>query len=191
MSDATSLLIDPAKPSAADANSLYEIVDGQRVEPAPMGVYEVHIATTLVRFLAPFVSEHGLGRLEGEMLFQLDATGDLQRRPDVAFVSYGRWPRGRKVPRTAAWEVVPDLVIEVVSPTNSASEIVEKLDEYFRAGVRVVWVIYPIQSRVHVWESPKGARVLAVGEELDGGEELPRFRLSLAELFEDEAETPG
>ena len=52
------------------------------------------------------------------MLFDLTPV-QRQRRPDVAFVSYNRWPRQRRVPRTEAWEVVPNLVVEVVSPTDS------------------------------------------------------------------------
>src|SRR5207249_1447707 len=81
----------------------------------------------------PYAWTHRLGRVESEMIFRLDAATDLQRRPDVSFVSYDRWPRGRPVPRSPCWDVVPDLAVEVVSPTNSASGILVKIDEYFRA----------------------------------------------------------
>src|SRR5207244_2037726 len=108
---------------------------------------------------------------------------------DVAFVSDERWPRARRVPDDAAWDVVPDLAIEVVSPSNIANEVVAKVGEYFRAGVQRVWVVYPKQPLVYVYESPTAAiRVLRVGDELDGAPLLPGFRLPLATLFEGEAE---
>ena len=82
----------------------------------------------------------------------------------------------------------PRLAIEVVSPTNLAEDLLAKVDEYFQAGVRQVWVVYPAAARVHVHESPTQIRVLGRGDELDGGPLLPGFRLPLAELFEAEAE---
>jgi Uma2 family endonuclease len=123
-----------------------------------------------------------------EMLFRIDAAANLQRRPDVAFVSYERWPRSRRVPEDAAWDVVPELAIEVVSPTNLAEDLLAKVGEYLRVGVRQVWVIYPAAAQVHVHESPTHIRVLGRGDELDGGPLLPGFRLPLAELFEAEAD---
>ena len=72
-----------------------------------------------------------LGLVVFETLFVLDR--NLNRRPDVAFVSLERWPLERDVPTSNAWEVVPDLAIEVVSPTNRTDDDMEKIEEYFRA----------------------------------------------------------
>jgi len=116
---------------------LYEVVDGQVVELAPMGAYEIWIASVLLMYLQTFARQHQLGRAVQEMLFDL-TTVQRQRRPDVAFVTYDRWPRQRRVPRTAAWEVVPNLVVEVVSPTDRVDDVVDKVAEYFRAGVECV-----------------------------------------------------
>ena len=176
----------PAPP--ADGDVLYEVVDGQIVELPPMGAYPTWIASLLIVPLGAFAQTQGLGRAVVEMLFRIDPTTNLQRRPDVAFVSYERWPRSKRVPEDAAWHVVPDLAIEVVSPTNLAEDLLVKVHEYFRAGVRQVWVVYPVAAQVHVHESPTHIRVLGRGDELDGGPLLPGFRLPLAELFEDEAE---
>ena len=131
-----------------------------------------------------YTRDRALGRVEVEMLFRIDAAKDLQRRPDVAFVSYERWPRDRKVPSTADWDVVPDLAIEVVSPTNLAGALATKIADYFRAGVGLVWVIHPNLCQVQVWESPSAARVLTAPEALEGGAVLLGFRLPLADLFE-------
>jgi Uma2 family endonuclease len=166
---------------------LYEVVNGQRVELPPMGAFQTGIASVLVAYLWHFGHEHKLGRAVAEMLFLLDARSDLQRRPDVAFVSYRRWPQSRRIPDVAAWEVVPELAVEVISRTNTADEVVAKVREYFQAGVHLVWVVYPTEEQVYVYTSRSDIRVLTREQELDGGGVLPGFRLAVAALFEEEA----
>jgi Uma2 family endonuclease len=56
------------------------------------------------------------------------------------------------VPDTESWDVVPNLVVEVFSPSNTAQAIVDQLAEYFRAGVEVAWVVYSSQSQVYVYK---------------------------------------
>jgi Uma2 family endonuclease len=118
------------------------------------------------------------------MLFLLDAANDLKRRPDLAFVSHDRWARNRPVPRTTAWEVTPDLAIEIISPTNLAREVVVKVDEYFRCGVRSVWVVYPVEELVYVYESPTSVKILTRSDRLELPAILPGFQLPLDSLFE-------
>ena len=174
----TSLIASPP----TDATH-YEVVGGRRVETIRLGARETHLASWLIRLLGRFTDEQKLGHLATEMLFLLDSSTNLQRRPDVAFVSRERWPIDREVPMLAAWDVVPDLAIEVVSLSNSAQEIVAKTNGYFRAGVRLVWVIFPVEVQVQVWESPAACRVFNRDEILDGGPVLPGFRLPLNTLF--------
>ena len=119
------------------------------------------------------------------MLFDLVSVG-RQRRPDVAVVSYKRWPRTRRVPSTEAWEVTPDLAVEVASPSNTAEKVLKKVREYFRAGVRLVWVIFPEPAEVHVHNSPKSVQILDLTDVLRGDPVLPGFRLPLSKLFEAE-----
>ena len=88
------------------------------------------------------------------------------------------------VPQTRSWAVVPDLAIEIVSPTNTADEVADKLEEYFRVGVRSVWVVYPRQCMVYAYTSPKEVRVLTVGDVLDGGDVLPGFSIPVQTIFE-------
>jgi Uma2 family endonuclease len=180
--------VAPGPPVGGD--SLYEVVDGQIVEK-PMGAFSTWLASLLARYMGSFAAEHRLGRVVCEMLFRIDAATNLQRRPDVAFVSDRRWPLARQVPDEAAWDVVPDLAIEVVSPSNSAVEVVGKVDEYFRAGVQHVWVVYPSVAAIHVHDSPTAIRVLRRGDELDGAPLLPGFRLPLTTLFEGEPAPPA
>jgi Uma2 family endonuclease len=167
----------------ADDSSFYEIIDGQRVEVEPMGAFESVLASLLMKSIGTFAGENRLGLAVAETLFLLDLERNLQRRPDVAFVSYPRWPEPA-VPRASAWDVVPDLAVEVVSPTNSAEEIDEKIVDYFAAGVRLVWVLYPNSGRVYVCKSAKHIDVLERTEELDGSDVLPGFRLPIQSLFD-------
>ena len=113
---------------------LYEVVDGQVVEKK-MGARETEIASILVQILGPYLRTNRLGKVVGEMLFRIDLEKDLRRRPDVAFVSHARWPFNRRVPNVTLWDMVPDLAIEVISESNSAYEVQEKIHEYFAAGV--------------------------------------------------------
>jgi Uma2 family endonuclease len=171
-----------------DDDLLYEVVDNQLVELAPMGAYEVRLATLLTARIETVARQHQLGRTVQEMLFDLTTATARKRRPDVAFVSFDRWPLYRRIPRTEAWEVVPNLAVEVVSRMDSGDHIVDKVAEYFRASVERVWVVFPSQEQVYVYDSPTSVRILTRTDELSGDPILPNFRLPLVELFGD-AET--
>ena len=172
--------------SSVESDLLYEVVDGHIVEKAPMGAYEILVGSFLHTCLDSFARASHCGRAVSEMLFDFGA-GLPQRRPDVAYVSYGRWPRQRRVPRTQAWTVVPELAVEVISPSNTFEEVLGKVHEYFQAGVQHVWVVAPPQQQVYVYQSPSDIRVLNVQDELTGDPFLPGFRLKLSELFDVEA----
>jgi Uma2 family endonuclease len=168
-----------------DDDILYEVIDNKVVELGPMGAHELWLATELVVYLRNFARQHQLGRAVQEMLFDFTALVQRKRRPDVAFVSYERWPRQRPVPHAEAWEVVPNLVVEVISPSDKGNDILDKLAEYFRIGVECVWVIFIFQQQVYIYESPTQVRILTHADELYGEPVLPHFRLPLATLFED------
>jgi Uma2 family endonuclease len=166
---------------------LYEVVDNQIQELPPMSARETNLASTLIRILSSFAWNAGLGRVQMEMLFLIIPAKNLQRRPDLSFVSFKRWPRGRVVPKTNAWDVVPNLAIEVVSPTNTANGVMEKIHEYFEAGVERLWVIYPEFAEIYDYNSSTSVQILTRGQTIDGGTVLPGLQLPLMELFEDES----
>lgn len=102
---------------------------------------------------------------------------------------YETWPKNKALSWTQnAWDVVPDLAVEVVSPSDQLSEMVEKIDEFFLAGVKQVWVVHPNQYRIYVYDTPTQIRVLERKDSLDG-EVLPGFVLPLADLFREETGT--
>lgn len=168
-------------------DELYEVVDGQRIEKPPMSVYSVRIGSRLFRKLGTFTDDRDLGETVGEMLFRLPMPGETHRnrRPDVAYVSFARWPSNRPVPpKENAWDVVPDLAAEVISPSDFAEASLHKVLEYFQSGVRLVWVVYPEERQVYVYDSPTQIRILTPIDILDGGTVLPGFELRLDRLFD-------
>jgi Uma2 family endonuclease len=173
----------------SDAAKFYEVVDGQNVENPPMGARESILASYLQGLIDPVARSSRVGRAATETLFLLDRARNLKRRPDIAFVSAQRWPMKRPVPDTEAWDVIPDLTVEVISESNSANAVARKIEEYFQAGVAVVWVIYPSTSKIYVYDSPTRVRILQPGDELDGEGIIPRFRVPLSTLFEPESDT--
>lgn len=184
----TPTVVPPAFPALAPPgdeldHDRYEIIDGVRRELPPMSAESSVLAARLARRLSNHGIERDVGEAYPEVLFRLPLPVDRNRRPDVAFVPYARWAKDRPIPATTAWDVLPDLCVEVVSPHDLAEEIETKLDEYLRAGVRLVWVVYPRPQKVYVYDTPAGVRRLGRDEMLDGGAVLPDFRLPLAELF--------
>lgn len=164
-------------------DSLFEIVNGERVELPPMSVLAGWINNCLNVRLSNFVNAQKLGRVVIETKFILDAVRKFQRKPDVAFVSALTWPLDRPLPRFGDWQVVPDLAVEVVSPHDLFENVLEKIMQYFRFGVKCVWLISPLSAKVFVFGAPHRVAVLGLGDELDGGDIVPGFRLKLSELF--------
>ncbi len=181
ISDATTTTLVEAEPEG-----LYEVIGTEVREKPPMGAYEYDLALVLAEAINAIARPLGLGRAFVEMLFDLRPAVDRSRRPDVAFVSTERWPMTRRAPREAAWKLAPDLAVEIVSPSNEVSDLLRKVEEYFRAGVRAVWVIEPDVLKVYAYTSPTAVRIFAVGDELDGGEVVPGFRIALSDLFGEE-----
>ena len=148
----------------------------------PMGALAATIASILMSHLNIFAWSRRLGFAVSEVTFRLLA-GRPQRRPDVAFIPYDRWSPPPPTEDPPAWDVVPTLTVEVISPNDAVTELEEKLRDYFDAGVRLVWVLNPTLRRVYVYESFTAVRILQENDELDGAGVLPGFRLRVADLF--------
>lgn len=96
------------------------------------------------------------------------------RVPDVAFVRWERLPT-RKLPRGQLLNVAPDLVVEILSPSNARKELEMKLKEYFQASVRLVCYVDPETRSAAVYGSPTEVEQLDAGGLLDGRDVLPGF----------------
>lgn len=160
---------------------LCELIDGTLVEKT-MGAVESMLNYELGLFLGAFVKRHRLGIMLGTDGMVRLMPGRV-RLPDTCFISWDRMP-GRKAPTASILDLAPDLVVEVLSKSNTRAEMKRKLREYFEAGVRLVWLIDPKRRTVVVHTSPRALTKLGGDQTLDGGEVLPGFALPLAELFE-------
>jgi Uma2 family endonuclease len=160
---------------------LYELVDGMLVEK-PRGYYESLVAAILIQALRNFLDENDLGIALGADGALRLAPG-LVRIPDVSFVSWDRFP-GRMLPAEPIPDLAPDLAVEVLSAGNTEAEMARKVREYFAAGCRLAWLVDPKTRTARVFTGPDTFTVVAEDGELDGGEVLPGFRVSLREWFE-------
>ncbi|MDP1798797.1 MAG: Uma2 family endonuclease [Planctomycetaceae bacterium] len=165
-----------------DDSTLFEFVDGVRVEKEPVAAYCVALVFEFAALLRDFVKPRRLGLVSTEMLFVLSAEKKLNRRPDVSFVSMERI-QGQLPENENAWNVIPDLAVEVVSPTNAADEIEKKVTEYLDAGVRQVWVLYPESRRLYMHRSRKEVAVVGADDLLQGGDLFPGLEFRLGEIF--------
>ena len=159
---------------------LYELVDGTLVEK-PMGFDESRLAALLVKFLLDFVERYDLGAVFGADGMMRLFPG-LVRLPDAAFISWGRYPTNKRR-RGGIPTVAPDLVVEVLSKKNTPKEMARKLDDYFRAGVRLVWYVDPKKRTVRVYTARDRSVLLREDQTLDGGDVLPGFTLSIRDWF--------
>ena len=167
-------------------NRLCELVDGVLVEKV-MGYYESNLGCVLIQILRNFLDRHRLGVVAG-MDGMIRLAPGLVRIPDVSFVSRDQFPDGR-VGREPVPFLSPTLAVEVLSASNTPSEMDQKLRDYFAAGSKLVWHLDPADRSVRIYTSPEHFTRLDESGTLDGGEVLPGFRLPIREWFE-RAERP-
>ncbi len=164
----------------AHENRLCELVDGVLVEKT-VGYYESRVAIVLGYFIELFLDRHDLGIALGPD-GTLRLMPGLVRIPDVSFISWTKFPN-RELPPEPIPDLVPDLTVEVLGEGNTAEEMGRKLREYFKVGVRLVWLIDPATRTTEVYTSPRKKTTITVDDALNGGTVLPGFRLTLQELF--------
>ena len=161
-------------------NERCELVEGTLVEK-PVGQEESFLAASLITLINNFVIPNNLGYVTGEAGFY-ELPGGTVRGPDVAFTSWDRLP-GRCRPVDPIPLDVPDLVVEVLSPSNTKREMALKREEYFRGDVRLVWEIDPRQRTVRIYTALDRIQDLTATDALSGDPVLPGFVLPLQDLF--------
>ncbi|HET8524001.1 MAG TPA: Uma2 family endonuclease [Thermomicrobiales bacterium] len=160
----------------------YELIGGEVQRMAPAGGVHGEIGQELGWRLGAHVSSNDLGRVYlAETGFFLAENPDIVLAPDIAFLRSDRLPP--REDRFGFIRVPPDLVVEVVSPHDRASDIAAKVALYLSLGVRAVWVIEPRLQTVTLYEVDHRPRILVSGDTLDGGEIVPDFHVAVADLF--------
>jgi Uma2 family endonuclease len=160
----------------------HELVRGELRTMSPTGMehggYEVRIAIAL----ASHARAHQLGEVVGgEAGFRLSRDPDTVRAADVAFIRRERLPEDQ-LPR-AYFEGPPDLVVEVVSPGDTAAEVEEKVQDWLTGGARAVWLVYSSGPRIAIHLPDGTSRTHGPEDEIDGADALPGFRIKVADLL--------
>lgn len=185
------ICMDPAPGTATIADfhrltesrqGIFELVDAVLVRKT-MGDYESWLAAELVRLIGNFACEHQLGAVMGtDGSTHLEP--ELYRSPDVSFFGIERLRQRNYLRNSTFGSVPPDLVIEVISPSNTRKEMERKLREYFDHGVRLVWYVYPLKKQIVVYTAIESSCTLGEDDVLDGGVVLPGLSISLKDLFD-------
>ncbi len=108
----------------------------------------------------------------------VDTAPEQLRRPDICFFTAEQLPL-----MWAGQNQVATWVAEVISPTDKAGHVANKMEEYFRAGVLTVWHIYPAQQKVEVYTSPDDVKICRAKTICSGAPALPDLEISAEELF--------
>jgi len=163
---------------------LCEMVDGTLVEKI-IGWAEARLAATLARLIENYLQSHPLGIVLGPD-GPVRIASRVIRMPDVSFIPWSRVPpEFDSMPAGPIMEIVPDLAIEVISPSNRPGEMNVKLHEYFKRGVRLVWYLYHEQRLARAFTSPKRGTDVGLDDCLDGRDVLPGFRIKLQDVYDE------
>ena len=165
----------------AEDGSQYELVRGELIKMPPPNPRHGQCCLAVGAALRDFAKKQKLGWVatnDPGVILQRDP--DTVRGPDVAFWSSQRLAQ---LPNSYT-EVVPDLAVEVVSPTDTHRQLSERVLDFLRHGVRMVWVVDPDQRIATVYRSRQDVRILEESEEVDGGDVLPGFRCRVSEFFD-------
>jgi Uma2 family endonuclease len=161
---------------------IYELVDG-RLEKREMGAEASWVEGWIFFELMKFCVGRRLGRVwPSSNSYQCfpHAPGRV-RRPDVSFIRAGRLP-GDELPKGHV-RIAPDLAVEVVSPRDLAPKLEKKLVDYQKAGVPLVWIVYPDSRTVMVHRADGSASRLYREDVLSGEDVIPGFRCRVDSLF--------
>lgn len=158
----------------------YELVKGELRKMSPAGGEHGAVVWNLSGLLAPHVKVIGQG-FGAETGFKIASDPDTVRAADIAFVRQERIPEAG-IPKNF-WELAPDLVVEVLSPGDTYSEVQEKVEDWLNAGVRAVWLFDSKRRAVTVYRSMTDVTRLSEADELDGGDVVPGFRCKVSEIF--------
>jgi len=155
----------------------YEFVRGRIIKKPPMKQEELFIVDFLVRqFVKTGAFEQG-----DNLLTEFDSYVDAFRKrvPDLAFFSK------KQIKATRAGErVMPNFTIEILSDSESQNDVLEKVQDYFDAGVQLVWYIAPKQQKIYAYTSPDDIKVYKGQDVCSAAPVVPDFQFVIQDLFQ-------
>lgn len=168
-----------------EASDDFELIDGRRVD-RNVGSTEGRLASWLAYSINAVAVPRKLGFATMDTKINFGDTNKNHFVPDVAYVSSKVYPIARPIPVGEIWAAIPELVVEVVSPSNTANEIHRKVSIYLAAGVRFVWVVYLDPPAVYIFDGSNTVRLLQRTDTIDLGNLIPGLMIPIIDLFPNE-----
>jgi Uma2 family endonuclease len=162
-----------------NAERIFELINGEIIEKVPTEEHGL-IGGNLTGSIWNFNREHKLGRVTVEPRHQTPDDRYNSRLPDVAFTS-----RARALPLVTQGAVpqMPDLAIEIKSPTDSLRKMRDKAAYYLANGAQLVWLVLPDKRLIEIYRASGEVDVLTENDTLDGEAVLPGFTLPVRDVF--------
>jgi Uma2 family endonuclease len=165
-----------------DTKPSSEFVCGEVLQKPMPNLPHTILVGFLVERLHAYARRHSLGLAGPELRCIFGRPNARGYVPDITFISRSRL-KVRDAREMAHLQEAPDLTIEVLSPDQHMGRFTEKIQYYLRHGVRLVWVVDPMAETVTVHQPDADSFTLSAGDTLDGGDVLPGFTLSVADIF--------
>lgn len=160
----------------------YELVAGRLHPVSPTQRKHGKVEGLIYSAIAGVVLAQDLGEvMVGEVGVYTQRDPDTVRGADVLFISHARLAR---LGDDAFLDVAPELVVEVLSPYDRWTDVREKIEEYFDAGVESVWIADPGRRELHIFQSPAVVTVLTASDQLENISLLPGLDIPVARLFD-------
>ncbi len=156
----------------------YELDQGELIYVSPNDLRHNRVRDKLYMPLREFVASRGLGEATAETLFEF-VPGTV-RAPDTAFMAAAQI---RDVNPDGVLRLVPRLVVEVLSPSNTPEEMARKIQLYKNAGVAAIWVLDPVARKADIHKADS-IRTLSGDNGFSDPQILPGFSIVLSKLFD-------
>lgn len=179
-----------------DTEGPFEIINGERKPKMPNVAGHGDIVDILYQAILLFTSNPPIGKIIRELPFVLSYTTNWVTGSRIPDLMYFRAERLNTYKETHPdWKLkpyilIPDLVVEVVSPTDNLSELLRKIDQYLMDGIKMAWVIDPQREMVSVFtltaQQPFTKQEIQLTNEdvLTGGTVIPGFEIPISRLWQ-------
>lgn len=179
---ATTRLLTVREVEESPPEGHWELIDGELVPVTPTSLKSTMTTHRIGRLVGNYVDEHELGAMtSAEGGFVLFPDRETLLAPDVAFIRKDRVPPEEERNRFA--RLAPNLVVEVLSPSDRLANALGKVSLYLQAGVQVVWLVDPVKRTILLFTGDAYPVTLEEGDMLDGGDILPGFSMLVADLL--------
>ncbi|MBX3063515.1 MAG: Uma2 family endonuclease [Anaerolineae bacterium] len=159
----------------------HELIEGELITMPPPGSPHARTQISFGAVLWLYEKKSGFGRAFGDSGYHTRGDNQTVRAPDAAFISYARLPADQQL--EGYLKIAPELVVEVISPNDSAKDVEAKVLEWLEFGVAMVLLAYPGTQRIHVYTAPEEVKIYKRTDTISGGDVLPGLEIKVQDIF--------